>query len=262
MRALVGEGGGGVRVARGGGSLVGVSAIAARFRARWAEMRAESVCCVVRGGRASRGGVRSAGRVVRAERFRACGEKARGGVRFEFWFVSPEIGDARFCDGRRARAARFRRREAPAAGRTPADGPRQRCAPFPRRVVLHRNALLGFSVLDRDPTSILHQHTLLQPVRRFNPRRYRNSPRNLHLFQAKHHLSLKPRNRADDSEPQSGLMYCLCLPYAQLLSRYPRRRRIFQIIGLIVSTVSIALTGFVTAPWQLLILLGITYPLG
>lgn len=60
---------------------------------------------------------------------------------------------------------------------------------------------------------------------------------------------------------QTGLMYMLCLVFGPLLAAYPHRRLQLQLVGLAGAVVSLISTAFVTKPWQLLLSLGLTYPL-
>jgi len=47
----------------------------------------------------------------------------------------------------------------------------------------------------------------------------------------------------------------------RLFTAFPRQRQLFQITGLLISTVALIATGFVTAPAHLVVTMGILYPM-
>ncbi|WVQ93949.1 hypothetical protein IAU59_001027 [Kwoniella sp. CBS 9459] len=59
---------------------------------------------------------------------------------------------------------------------------------------------------------------------------------------------------------QTGLLYICCALVGPIFAAYPRRMRTFQIIGLMVGSLSMIAAAFVTKPWHLIVTVGCFYP--
>lgn len=61
---------------------------------------------------------------------------------------------------------------------------------------------------------------------------------------------------------QTGLLFTAAVIVSPVYSRYPEHRRIMQYCGMIVAGTGLLVSGFVTAPWQLIVSIDILHPLG
>ncbi|WWC70632.1 uncharacterized protein I206_104583 [Kwoniella pini CBS 10737] len=60
---------------------------------------------------------------------------------------------------------------------------------------------------------------------------------------------------------QTGLLYMSCAFFGPVFTALPRWTKTIQVIGLIIGSVSVIASAFVTKPWHLIITIGILYPL-